>query len=831
MSCSSQKNSPLNKAFHNTTAHFNAYYIGLERIKEVEADLWHNLKPDYNHVLPIFPPLDSTMATTYKTQLEDCIKKASMVIQYHQNSKWVDDSYNLIGLARMYGYDFPNAITTFKYVNTNGKDINAKHEAIISLMHTFIEAHEYANAEAASNFLEQERLNKSNLRQLYLTRAYYYQKINDLDNLVRNLVLADPLLKTKEKARYFFIIGQVYQELDFKSAAYQYYKKCVGSNPEYELSFYAKLNMAQVTQLSDRRSIKDVRKYFRKLVKDEKNLEFKDRIYYELALFELKQRNMNEAIDNLKLSITNSLNNPLQKGMSYLKLGQILFDSLQDYRTAQAYYDSAVTTLPTTYENYKSVKQRTEVLNDFINQITVIELQDSLLQLATMDSTTLIGLFTGIAQSNVVSAKEVEKEKKKRSNVGKATSFVPEQPTGVGNSTWYFDNPSAVASGRASFIQIWGNRILEDHWRRSIKQAAETNNSAAVTDTIASAGVPDQSKPAVNDSVLVANDVKKMYGQVPRTKADKDKSLKLLEDAYYHLGKIYYFDLDEKQNAVITFSKLIEQFSASEYLPEVYYLSYLNYEESSNPKSVKISEIMHDRYSTSIYTKLIDNPNYQEQSSEANEKLARIYEKAYNYFEAQQFDSARNQINVGMSKYAGYSFITNLELLNILITGKLGSLADYQLELQKFIKNNPDNKLTPYAQTLLDASKNYRESLVKLKEAEYSKADLKPYFFVTSLSEEDTTDIDKKLHQFIGQYFSGSSLRLDTLSLNKRTKMHIIRSFESKEDVLLFYDTFKAQQPLKGVKNDSFVITKLNFDTLFTSKELATYLLFFNDNF
>ena len=238
--CSSKSNAPLNKAFHNTTSRYNAYFIGLEKIKEVEASILKALKPDYNDILRIYPPLDSTMATTYAAELEDCIKKASIVIQYHENSKWVDDSYNLIGQARMYGYDFPNAITTFKYVNTEGKDPNAKHWAIVNLMRTFIENNELANAEEASDYLESEILNKNNLKHLYLTRAYFYQVLDDKDNMVRNLVRADPLLSRTERARFYFIIGQVYQDIGFSSAAYEYYKKCIGSNPSYELSFYSK---------------------------------------------------------------------------------------------------------------------------------------------------------------------------------------------------------------------------------------------------------------------------------------------------------------------------------------------------------------------------------------------------------------------------------------------------------------------------------------------------------------------------------------------------------------------------------------------------------------
>ena len=220
-SCSSEKNTVLNKAYHNTTAHYNAYFYGLEDINKVKQAIKIAQQPDYDHILRIFPSIDSTYKETYKAELEDCIKKASLVIQYHKNSKWVDDSYNLIGLARMYGYDFPNAIETFKYVNTKGEDNDAKHFALVNLMRTFIENNDMANAEAVSDYLDRQLLNKENLKNLYLMRAYYYQILDQKDNMVRNLVRAEPLLNKKEKSRLFFLIGQVYQEIGFESAAYE----------------------------------------------------------------------------------------------------------------------------------------------------------------------------------------------------------------------------------------------------------------------------------------------------------------------------------------------------------------------------------------------------------------------------------------------------------------------------------------------------------------------------------------------------------------------------------------------------------------------------------
>ncbi len=831
VACSSESSAPLSKAFHNTTARYNAYFIGLERINQVEEAIWKAMKPDYNFVLMVYPPLDSTMANTYKTELEDCIKKASIVIQYHQNSKWVDDSYNLIGRARMYGYDFPNAITTFKYVNTTGKNVNAKHWAIVNLMRTFVENNEFANAIEASDYLESEILDKNNLKHLYLTRAYYYQKIDDKDRMVRNLVRADPLLTKTERARFYFIIAQVYQEIGFSSSAYDYYRKCIASNPEYELSFYAKLNIAQVTELSVTRDLKKVRKYFKKLARDEKNIEFQDRIYYEWARFEIKQNNLDEAIDKFNQSIQASVNDPRQKGVSYLSLGEIYYDTLLDYPMAQAYYDSAVSILPKTYEHYQSVKHRQEVLTDFITQINTINLQDSLLRLVEMDSVDVMSLFITKATTdqNAVEEELALVKKQERNQVGSLGRF--DQPTGVGTSNWYFSNIAAVSAGRTSFRQTWGTRELGDHWRRSIKLTVATNDENILDDEAKEDGGEMEDKISRDEIIMVS--AVAMYGQLPFSDTEKESAHEALERAHYKLGKIYYFDLEEKANAISSFNALHEGYPQSEFSAETYYLLYLIYRDIENTiEAEKVVIYMHAEMPNSVYTKIIDNPNYEELSDQANEVLTAAYKEVYELYTIDSLDSA-NQIIVNLlSKYPDVNFSANLKLLQILIIGKRESLADYQLALKSFIELHPDHELNGYAVELLAASKAYKSSLVKLRAAEYFYNTTEEYYFVVLSTINMAGDQNEELlAPIIKSNLKGKDIDIGSLELSDSISMTVVQPFANKDDALLFYDIIKAEQIFDAVGNPSFVISVSNFDILYKSKEIEAYLEFYRDHF
>ena len=239
--CAPNPSNPVNSAYHDLTAHYNAFFIANEHIKAIESGLYDNFEWNYNRILPLYAPFDSASATSYREQLKDCIEKASLAIQRHPGSKWEHPSYILVGKARYYGLEFVDAIETYKYVNTKSENPNNRHEALIELMRVFTSNKEYKNAVAVVDYLKKEEMNDKNLHRYYFNQAYLYQQRGDLDLMVQNLVKAEEIQPySKDKSRIQFIIGQVYQQLGFNGSAYYYYEKSLRSNPSYELSFYTK---------------------------------------------------------------------------------------------------------------------------------------------------------------------------------------------------------------------------------------------------------------------------------------------------------------------------------------------------------------------------------------------------------------------------------------------------------------------------------------------------------------------------------------------------------------------------------------------------------------
>ena len=845
--CASHKKNFFSKTYHNTTAKYNAYYIANEDIREVEMAIATSHKNDYNKILGVFYDIDSSTINGVRAQIDDAIVKASLSIQRHENSNWVYPSYFLVGKARYYGGEFEDAITTFKFNIKHSEDKDIRHQSSVALMRTFIDYNEHNNAVAVADYIRKENLNNENMRDFLLTKAYLFQIREDYDNMVRNLsqaVEVEP--KNKNKARYFFILGQVYQHLGFEGEAYNNYKKCLKSNPEYELSFYAKLNLAQVTKLDQKVDLKKIRGYFKKLLKDDKNRDFVDRIYYEMANFEIKHNDPDLAVEYLKSSISASENNPRQKGYAYLKLGELYYDLYKDYELAQAYYDSTVAVLPQDEERFEEIRERSDILTDFVQQLQTIQLQDSLLVLAEMNTSELQQFLEGVVEEQERLEREKEREAKRlarqTNSAGSGTMagrafanpFGIDETSPTEGDTWYFYNLNAVSTGRSQFLSKWGNRQLEDNWRRSQRQSTMsfTEEDTEITEEADSITVSEnQDLPEIEDRTLA------LMETIPLSEEAKTEALKKIEAAYFKLGGIYNFQLDEEKNAVETYEKLLSRFPGSEFEPETLYLLYLIYKPIDETLSEDYKQKLTSTYPKSIYAKLAINPNYKEESNETAQRLQRLYRIAYDYYLQEDFNQAKLLVSRGLEQYPDNDFSDQLRILGILLDGKIEGQYRYQYELQQFIENYPESALLDYANSLLSASKDFKTKELKRKGANYMAYFDQPHFFIFVYPNLGSYSeiIPALIENFIDDTYPSHSLKTGNLTLNEGFSIVLINKFETKDQAMNFYDAFNKNDfklaEDENISFENFIITEDNFQIFYQTRKTEDYLLFFKEKY
>jgi tetratricopeptide (TPR) repeat protein len=842
-SCSSERHTWTSKAFHNTTAHFNGYYYAREELKKIETEQWAAMEDDYNKILRLYPLLDSAIVKAHDKELQEAIKMASIAIQRHPNSKWVDDCYLLVGQARLYSLDWGNAIQTYKFVNTKSKEPDARHRAIIGLIRTFTEHKEFNNAQAAIDYLQKEELSKQTRKLYAFEKAYFYQSQGNLDYMVRSLSPVQDDLKRKDRSgRIYFILGQVYQKLGFESEAYQFYKKCLGTNPEYEIDFYARLYMAQVTEISRNRNVNAARKSFRKLLKDGKNKDFQDKIYYEMGMFELKQKNLPEAIAEFNKSIRLGKNKQID-GEAYLRLGEIYYDTLRQYQLSQAYYDSAINSLSPDYEGYKEIKERQLVLDEFVKNLNTIQLQDSLLKLSSLDSVALRQMVDSAYQAKKREEERLDKKKKKSGRVQIVANTNSDifgqgdedaQVSSDESSEWYFSNPTAMSIGQNEFKRIWGDLTLEDNWRRSQRSVSGLNRRNVAQNSVATSDAPAST--VSEEANPVQAEYKKISALIPRTDAQKKDALAKIENAYFSLGDIYYFKLHEKENASTAFNTLLSRFPESEFEPEVLYKLYLIHKDSEPDLAEKFAARLKNDHPTSTFARILINPNYLAESSQALQKQRDLYKAAYEHFEEGEFSASLNMIGEA-EKLGETSFTPQLNLLRILVVGRTEDINVYQFQLDEFVKKHPNTPAVDYAKQLLETSREFVLNQEKRKGIKYIRSLEEPHYFVMvyKKSENIGNKASSSLERFNNAYFKDLKLKTSNLELNDDYIITLVADLPRVSSAIEYVRTFNEKLPgiqeLRNYKFHNFVITKDNFDIFYRTKGLDEYIYFFEQNY
>jgi tetratricopeptide (TPR) repeat protein len=426
-------------------------------------------------------------------------------------------------------------------------------------------------------------------REIYATAADIAIKQNKYNTAAQKLSLALKYTgKKKDKIRYTYILGQLYTEMDSIQKAKKYFSQVLSMLAPYDFEFNANISLSRLYDAADRASVKKVRKSLKRMLKDDKNEGYYDQIWFALAELEFKEKNLTVAIFDYKKSTEVQGKNPNQKALAYLALGNIYLD-MPNYRLAQAYYDSTAASISQTYKDYNKITTKKTVLSDLINNLIVIETEDSLQELASLNQTELerkIDEWIAKAKKDsVLFAKSLkdrkEAEKYAKSNPLAATANA--NTAGFGQQgSWYFYNPTIMSSGAAEFFSTknWGMRVNEDFWRLAAMEKTEKSGdvvneggadtakkevSASQVDVVAEDD--NGEKMAVEVGPELSNDRKAWVADVPYTAEQMAKSNALLEDAFFNIGTIYDEKLDDNKEATKDFEMLLYRYPFTKYEP------------------------------------------------------------------------------------------------------------------------------------------------------------------------------------------------------------------------------------------------------------------------
>ncbi len=718
VSCSQYSGRPISKGYHNLTAHYNAYVIARDQINQAEQELFRTRQENYNQLLPILLPVDSMLVQSVKPQLDDAIKKASLIPERHQNSKWLDNAYILIGRARLLKQDLPNAIEVFKYVNTKGTNDDDKHTALVGLMRAYVEANDYTNALNVAEYLRNQPLNKDNTRDFYLTKAYLHERQGEYATAAGILDATFPILKNGEAtARLHLIAGQLYDLLGQPAKAVDHYRRVLTSRPTYDQSFYANLYAIQSNGLTgDQKRIAQSAETFEKLLNDRKNADLKDKVYFTMGLLEARSGRIDKAISFYSQSIQAAGTNTTQVPYTYLEIGKLYFEKKADYAQAKVYYDSALALLPQQSPDYAALLIRKRTLDEFVRYKTIIRTDDSLLTLAKLDPAAL----DKVLENTLTQREKQDKEQAALAQqiVERATGGNINSVPGATNSDlqpaerWVLYNPVALSQGRQEFSVRWGNRTLEDNWRRSNKEAsvaiAAINsplNGQSPANSV-NPNVPLQPSDAAGAPVSLAGPAAGRKGQkdamiatIPFTKEAQAVANQRIENALYKLGKLYKFELNQPADAIPTFEQLLTRYPNTIQKPEIYYLLHLSNEQIGKASGWKDKLLA--EYPNTSYARLTGRVA---QTGDTEAQAQKTYTAIYELYKANNSAEALARTESALGSFSGTQLEDKLALLRVILVGKVKNVDAYRQALTEFMRDYPASQLLPNVKEMMAAA-------------------------------------------------------------------------------------------------------------------------------
>ncbi len=862
--CSVEKNTGTTRFYHSLTSKYNIYFNGNESFKAGADKVIRAYKDNYSELLRVFEYSDPLTVSISSADMERAIQKASKVISLksitakpevdrnkvlteqeekflnrREYNDWVEKSYLLMGKARVYKHDYELAKLTLSYNISNAYDPEVKAEASIWLAQVYAETGNYNEAQRILTELEITKGFPKNLLALYYaTFTDLYTKQKRFGEAAESLEKALNYVSGKRnKCRFTFLLAQLYEKNGDKMKAAAYYRKIINMNPPYEMEFNARINLAGVFDTAQDNPAA-VRKEIGKMIKDPKNKEYLDQIYYALAGLSQKEGKYEEAINYYKKSAALSTSNKNQKGKSFLALADYYF-ALPDYVNAGKYYDSAVYFLDERYPEFQSLRIKSSSLNNLLTQLSIIQREDSLQRVAAMNPSERNILIASIIENvrkNEAEAQASGQSSPDRYNLGQ---YYENERRFQGNieqeGKWYFYNQAALTFGRTEFRRRWGERKLEDNWRR-LNKARVSPSEQAVAENVNGNG-------NVKDSSGVADNKRPEYymRDLPLNDSLIRLSNERIASAFLAAGRTYHEIFSDNKKAVETFETLIKRFPESVFEAEALYNIYNIYKESNAQMAEVYRQRLVEKYPDNEFTKIISDPMYYKRKAEEARQVENLYQEAYTAYSSRDYVRAEALCNNGLSKYPDHELAPKFQLLKSYSIAQTADVKTFKDELGKVIKLWPGTEEAQRASELI-AFLNQEIPELKIEEDKQTAKEIygddksSPHLFVLVIMNK-SFNINQATFDVISyniDKYTNRNFRTSGELVDDKYIMISVSGFKDLKEAMDYYQAFNIEKEVRnpsGSKMFSFIIGQKNLEVLMKDKDPEKYRLFFIENY
>lgn len=873
----------MSRRYHNVTAHYNVYFNGKESLRSGVEKINNSVSDDFSKVLPLFKSSTPSTATAANSEMENAIAKGSKLIQSHSITKkpkrrknrsksyikfasqeefnnWIDEAYLLMGQAYFYQHNFASAIENFSYVVRKFPEDPSRYTAYVWLIRSYTELERYVEAfEIIQQLQMDEKFPRGLEGELAVATAdYYARQLYYAEGIPFLSIAVKQTTKKRDKLRYKYVLAQWYQETGNPEKASEEFREIARMNPPYVMAFNARISAAGTfTGTGD---IEKLKKELRKMLRDKKNLEFRDQIYFAMGNISMKEGNKDQAKDEYIKSAAMSVDNLYQRALSCLTLAQIYFEELE-YKKSQSYYDSAMVVIDDQYPNYPQIFDRHKSLTRLTDNIYTVEREDSLQRIALMDEPSrnaLIDKWIAEASEAEVRAQQAEaarmmdrsffRQNESRFGLG-------QQQEGAG---WYFYSPTTVAYGKVEFERLWGKRKLEDSWRRSDKRTfSEGEEGEEEDDLLSTDGQPKK----VTDPKS-----REYYTQdLPINDSLMNVSHNRIRNSLYNAGRIFRTDFNDYQRAVESFEDLNKRYPDNLFSLSAWFeLWDLYTKQNDTEKANYYKNLIIGKYPDSKYARYLLNPNYFIDLEAKNDSLNRLYQQAFLDFKSGQYVQAGEIADQIMAMEPDSALISKLKFFKAIADGTASTREDFGKLLTGYIAEYPEAEPKPLAEQILkliqDSTLVDYQRLVEMGylndqiqnsellpgnqrgndefEGKFSYDEDLLHYYVIAYPKNANIDLNRlkfDLANYNIDHYTKVDFDIETQNLNNNIALLIVRSLRDKQQGLIYFRSIIKRRnvfdALKNVKYVNFIASSTNFREITADKDYAEYLKFFVINY
>lgn len=731
-SCSSQKNTAITRWRQSFNTRYNVYYNGAQAYITGSLEKENGNQDNFTDILPLYTVSNKNSISLGKSNFDIAIQKCEKAIQLHsikkrpewnnkkkdlKDKEWLNrKEYNpflwkvwmLMGRSQFYEGSFEDAASTFSYMSRLYKTQPAIYErAQAWLAKCYIQQGWKYDAEDLIRNIQRDSINWHAQKEWDYTYADYYLTTGDYKKAIPYLKKVIRYeMRHKQKAREWYLLGQMYKELGQKALAYKAFKHVIRLNPPYQTAFNARVSMTEVITKSTTKQI--VRK-LRHMAASDNNAQYLDQIYYAIGNIYLAEKDTAKAISAYEKGNIGSTRNGIEKGVLLLKLGNLYWE-IEKFSDARRCYGEAIGLLDKERKDYEQMNNRSKVLDELVPYTDAVHLQDSLQSLANMSekdrNAAIDRTIKALKEKEKKAAKDsinqdggmgMEISDFKQSNNNIRNTATKTSRAQQSNDAWYFYNPITVTQGKTAFEKLWGKRKNEDDWQRSNKTVVgedrdkdETANNDS-NDSIKSNKQQNDSTENGNDS----NDPHKRgyyLNQIPFTEEQIQASNKILEDGLYNSGVIFKDKLDNLTLSEKALRRLTDKYHDYEHLDDAFYHLFLLYSRKKEPAiAEKYVDSLKTLYPKSQWTILLSDPYFKENSKFGVQIEDSLYASTYNAFIADRLNEVAGNVHISESRFPiganrdKFIFIGGLGKLN---EGDVtGCLNDMNTVVEKYPKS------------------------------------------------------------------------------------------------------------------------------------------------